>query len=121
MDIADGDIPPRDWVARRSEVKRCSGSVDLPHQATIHSDPSQTQSRAPYTVPGKKANDFGSLGPVRRRPGVAVQFRAPVGAYSTETGILPMRDCHSRGPVRWTDSPWASTATVTGMSWTVNS
>lgn len=32
-----------------------------------------------------------------------------------------MRACHSRGPVMCTDSPVESTATVTGMSCTVNS
>ncbi len=41
--------------------------------------------------------------------------------YSTTTGILPILACHSRGPVLWTDSPVESTATVTGMSSTVNS
>ena len=41
--------------------------------------------------------------------------------YSTTTGILPIRACHSRGPVLCTDSPVESTATVTGMSCTVNS
>lgn len=42
-------------------------------------------------------------------------------AYATTTGILPILACHSRGPVLWTDSPVESTATVTGMSSTVNS
>lgn len=42
-------------------------------------------------------------------------------AYSTTTGIFPMRACHSLGPVLCTDSPALSTATVTGMSCTVNS
>jgi len=37
-------------------------------------------------------------------------------SQATTTGILPMRPCHSRGPVWWTDSPSESTATVTGMS-----
>ncbi len=40
---------------------------------------------------------------------------------STATGILPIRACHSFGPVVWTEVPWASTATVTGMSFTSNS
>ena len=40
---------------------------------------------------------------------------------ATTTGILPILTCHSRGPVWCTDSPVASTATVTGMSYTVNS
>src|SRR5690606_18940964 len=40
---------------------------------------------------------------------------------STASGILPIRACHSRGPVSCTDSPPESTATVTGMSCTVNS
>ena len=37
------------------------------------------------------------------------------------TGILPMRPCHSRGPVWCTLVPLESTATVTGMSRTSNS
>lgn len=37
------------------------------------------------------------------------------------TGILPIRACHSFGPVTWADVPPASTATVTGMSTTSNS
>ena len=45
---------------------------------------------------------------------------------ATETGILPtedlvIRSCHSAGPVVCTEVPVASTATVTGMSWTSNS
>ena len=32
-----------------------------------------------------------------------------------------MRACQILGAVAWTDSPWASTATVTGMSTTSNS
>ncbi len=43
------------------------------------------------------------------------------GAQATETGILPIFACHSRGPVWWTEVPLESTATVTGMSWTSNS
>ena len=42
-------------------------------------------------------------------------------AYATATGILPILACHSFGPVVWTEVPWASTATVTGMSFTSNS
>jgi len=42
-------------------------------------------------------------------------------AHSTLTGILPMRACHSLGAVWCTDLPRASTATVTGMSFTSNS
>jgi hypothetical protein len=42
-------------------------------------------------------------------------------AGSTTTGIPPIRARHSRGPVSCTDSPLESTATVTGMSRTVNS
>ena len=45
----------------------------------------------------------------------------PDKAYATTTGILPMRACHSLGPVSCTDVPCESTATVTGMSCTVNS
>ncbi|CAE6746937.1 hypothetical protein CFBP6600_29930 [Xanthomonas arboricola pv. corylina] len=51
---------------------------------------------------------------------VQVRRRSRV-TYSTTTGILPMRDCHCRGPVLCTDSPVESTATVTGMSLTSNS
>jgi len=40
---------------------------------------------------------------------------------ATLTGILPMRACHSLGPVWCTDVPLESTATVTGMSLTSNS
>src|SRR5690606_4173668 len=42
-------------------------------------------------------------------------------AHATTTGILPMRACHSRGPVWCTEVPCESTATVTGMSLTSNS
>jgi small-conductance mechanosensitive channel len=50
----------------------------------------------------------------RRRP----RGRAP---QAVATGILPMRACHSFGPVWCTLVPEASTATVTGMSRTSNS
>ena len=40
---------------------------------------------------------------------------------ATTTGILPIRACHSRGPVWCTEVPSESTATVTGMSLTSNS
>lgn len=40
---------------------------------------------------------------------------------ATVTGILPMRACHSLGPVSCTLVPAESTATVTGMSLTSNS
>ncbi len=40
---------------------------------------------------------------------------------ATTTGIFPIRVCHSFGPVWCTDVPCESTATVTGMSCTVNS
>lgn len=43
------------------------------------------------------------------------------GRQATVTGILPMRVCHSLGPVSCTLVPAESTATVTGMSLTVNS
>ena len=63
----------------------------------------------------------------KRRPrapfsaiGVPTVSRHPTG-QATTTGILPIRACHSRGPVWCTDSPVESTATVTGMSCTVNS
>ncbi len=45
--------------------------------------------------------------------------RAP--GQAAVTGILPIRARHSRGPVSCTDVPFASTATVTGMSRTSNS
>jgi hypothetical protein len=55
--------------------------------------------------------------------GIATAYRNAHSelAYSTTTGILPIRDCHWRGPVMCTDSPLESTATVTGMSRTSNS
>ena len=40
---------------------------------------------------------------------------------TTATGILPIRACHSRGPVMCAEVPPESTATVTGMSTTSNS
>ena len=47
------------------------------------------------------------------------------GSQPTAIGILPMpaliRASHSRGPVSCTDTPFESTATVTGMSRTSNS
>ena len=51
--------------------------------------------------------------------GALFAFLSPV--YAAATGILPIRACHSFGPVVWTEVPWASTATVTGMSFTSNS
>ena len=42
-------------------------------------------------------------------------------AYATTTGIFPIFARHSAGPVLWTALPPASTATVTGMSFTSNS
>ena len=42
-------------------------------------------------------------------------------AQITATGILPIRACHSLGPVMCADVPPESTATVTGMSTTSNS
>ena len=36
-------------------------------------------------------------------------------------GIPAILACHSLGPVWWTEVPWLSTATVTGMSLTSNS
>ena len=52
---------------------------------------------------------------------VPLLTRPTVIRHTTATGILPIRFCHSRGPVSCTDSPFASTATVTGMSSTSNS
>lgn len=36
-------------------------------------------------------------------------------------GIPAILACHSLGPVWWTEVPWLSTATVTGISFTSNS
>lgn len=47
--------------------------------------------------------------------------QAPRLSQATVTGILPMRACHSLGPVLCTLVPDESTATVTGMSLTSNS
>ena len=51
--------------------------------------------------------------------------RAVIFDQAATTGILTppdlMRASHSLGPVSWTDTPWESTATVTGMSVTSNS
>ena len=91
--------------------------MDLPHQATVHSDPSQTQSPAAYPCLDENANTFGALDGPPESGGRPAELRP----YSTATGILPIRACQSRGPVWCTDSPEASTATVTGMSWTWNS
>ena len=52
---------------------------------------------------------------------VAPWSAARRGAHAATTGILPIRACHSRGPVWCTLVPLASTATVTGMSLTSNS
>ena len=41
--------------------------------------------------------------------------------YWMTKGIFPILACHSRGPVWCTELPPESTATVTGMSSTVNS
>ena len=41
--------------------------------------------------------------------------------YSVTTDMPRILACHSRGPVSCTDVPFASTATVTGMSLTSNS
>ena len=42
-------------------------------------------------------------------------------AHATLTGIFPILARHSAGPGGCTESPLASTATVTGMSFTSNS
>ena len=52
---------------------------------------------------------------------IGARFAFLPPAYAVATGILPIRACHSFGPVVWTEVPWASTATVTGMSFTSNS
>ena len=92
---------------------KMSGSVDLPHQATIHCDHRKHSRGRTYRIFLQDAIGFTELPfpcPVAPRPG-----------HSTATGIRPIRACHSRGPVRCTDSPVLSTATVTGMSFTSNS
>lgn len=45
--------------------------------------------------------------------------RLPVA--QARIGIPAILACHSRGPVWWTEVPFESTATVTGMSFTSNS
>jgi len=45
----------------------------------------------------------------------------PPPDQAADTGILPIRACHSFGPVSCTETPSASTATVTGMSAISNS
>ena len=82
-------------------------------------------------VPHRDRHVDGILALVHVRPQIAeVHIEADAEAraldderfdHATTTGILPMRACHSRGPVWCTDVPVASTATVTGMSCTVNS
>ena len=53
---------------------------------------------------------------------VAIGYRGTETAYAiTVTGIRPIRACHCFGPVSCTELPSESTATVTGMSSTVNS
>ncbi len=58
-------------------------------------------------------------------PSVSIRDPAgrPVRAQATAMSIrsIEIRDCHCFGPVSWTDVPFASTATVTGMSTTSNS
>ena len=57
------------------------------------------------------------------QPGVGLTHSADANAelQATATGILPMRACHSFGPVVCTEVPSESTATVTGMSSISNS
>ena len=78
--------------------------------------------RSPIRTRGRVSDDSGvgrEDGAERRRNSL-MRFAASL-AHSTVSGILPMRRCHSRGPVSCTDVPLASTATVTGMSFTSNS
>src|SRR5690606_8328022 len=65
------------------------------------------------------SNRFDCQAPAPREPGArqARNYRL----QATATGILPMRACHSLGPVVCTEVPCESTATVTGMSFTSNS
>ena len=60
---------------------------------------------------------------LRCQPGVGLTHSADANAklQATATGILPMRICHSFGPVVCTEVPSESTATVTGMSSISNS
>ena len=60
---------------------------------------------------------------LRCRPGAGLTHSADANAelQATATGILPMRACHSFGPVVCTEVPSESTATVTGMSSISNS
>ena len=82
------------------EAKQGEGSAFTAHQSEVKSrTPSLRAARASLSHKG----------------------RGKTYAGSTTTGIFPMRACHSRGPVSCTDSPVESTATVTGMSCTVNS
>ena len=48
-------------------------------------------------------------------------FLSSCRRQATTTGIFPILACHSFGPVWCTELPLLSTATVTGMSCTVNS
>ena len=51
----------------------------------------------------------------------AAQARIENADQAATTGILPIRACHSFGPVMCAEVPPESTATVTGMSTTSNS
>lgn|GEM_PF-3949152 len=116
---------PRWWVARRNTAARSPPSRQgrLRRKHCVFLD-AQTASLAWQRAHPSKAARLQSLNEERRHPGAVLQSdgrgrrRAD---HSTTTGILPMRACHSRGPVLCTDSPVESTATVTGMSSTVNS
>jgi hypothetical protein len=54
-------------------------------------------------------------------PGYAMTYGRRMCGQDLTTGILPIFTRHSAGPVSCTEVPLLSTATVTGMSCTVNS
>ena len=90
---------------------------DTMHEATasIMAAPGKThRRRRPMCLGGRRASKV----PFRNQ-----EWRdaAPTVRQPSTTGILPIRACHSFGPVLWTEVPCESTATVTGMSFTSNS
>lgn len=116
---------PHWWVAPRNTAARSLPSTQwrLQRKRSVLLD-AQAASLPWQRAHPSKAARVQTLNDERRHQGAVLQSdrhgrrRAD---HSTTTGILPMRACHSRGPVLCTDSPVESTATVTGMSSTVNS
>lgn len=116
---------PRWWVVRRSTAAHSPPATGWQLQQKLHLFLDAQAVSLPWqrAHPSKAAHAH-ALNEKRRHQGAVLQSdrrgcrRAD---HSTTTGILPMRACHSRGPVLCTDSPVESTATVTGMSSTVNS